>query len=189
MRGGKLDEKTLMTNSFILGNKFNDVWFQELNLVALFEKEIQYFYKYFEGPRVLPSLDFMLSSQSHENDLHLVSYISDLTAPCQLLKLKQFRKMSQTNQNEVWHYQYWLVTDPELAAKMGINTENVGDVNLLRPHSAFTHGKEANVNLNGYPFVSEVVASNEEVTSDPEGVQARVLNYAFNSPVLIKDYR
>jgi len=31
-KGNKLNENTVMTNSFILGNKFNDVWFQELNL-------------------------------------------------------------------------------------------------------------------------------------------------------------
>ena len=26
-KGNKLNENTVMTNSFILGNKFNDVWF------------------------------------------------------------------------------------------------------------------------------------------------------------------
>ena len=26
-KGTKLNESTIMTNSFILGNKFNDVWF------------------------------------------------------------------------------------------------------------------------------------------------------------------
>lgn len=31
--GSKLDEKAVKENSFILGNKFDDIWFQELSLV------------------------------------------------------------------------------------------------------------------------------------------------------------
>ena len=26
-RGSKFDEKTIMSNSFVLGNRFNDIWF------------------------------------------------------------------------------------------------------------------------------------------------------------------
>lgn len=36
-RGSSLDENTVMTNSFILGNKSNDIWFNELSLVKSFE--------------------------------------------------------------------------------------------------------------------------------------------------------
>ena len=35
-RGSKLDEKTISSNSFILANKFNDIWFQELSLIEVF---------------------------------------------------------------------------------------------------------------------------------------------------------
>ena len=35
-RGSKLDEQTISSNSFILANKFNDIWFQELSLVEVF---------------------------------------------------------------------------------------------------------------------------------------------------------
>lgn len=32
-RGSKFDEKLIRENSFLLANKFNDMWLQELNLV------------------------------------------------------------------------------------------------------------------------------------------------------------
>jgi hypothetical protein len=59
-RGSKLYGNTIKNNSYILGNKFNDVWFQDKSLPSIFKKEIQYFYKYFEGPRVLPMIDHLL---------------------------------------------------------------------------------------------------------------------------------
>ena len=93
-RGSKLDEKTISENSFILANKFNDIWFQELSLVEVFQREIQYFYKYYEGPRVLPNIDHLLCANSNENDLHIVSYIKDFSDLDQLTNTKQFRKMS-----------------------------------------------------------------------------------------------
>ena len=64
---------------------------------------------------MLPNLDFLLSSQSHLNDLHIVTYIKDPTDKAQLAKFKTFRKLNQTNQNELFHYHYWLVSDDEIA--------------------------------------------------------------------------
>jgi hypothetical protein len=61
-RGSKLKESTIKENSFLLANSYNDIWFQELSLVQLWQKELAYFYKFFEGPRNIPNLDFMLSS-------------------------------------------------------------------------------------------------------------------------------
>lgn len=46
----------------------------------MFEKEVQYFYKYWEGPKNLPNVDFMLSAQSNENDLHLAVFVKDLSS-------------------------------------------------------------------------------------------------------------
>jgi len=46
-------------------NKFNDVWFQDIDLTQNFGNEIREYYKYFEGPRVLTNIDFMLSAQSN----------------------------------------------------------------------------------------------------------------------------
>ena len=41
-RGAKLGYKAIQGNSFILGNKFNDIWFQALDLVGVFQKENQH---------------------------------------------------------------------------------------------------------------------------------------------------
>ena len=95
-RGSALDENTIMTNSFILGNTSNDVWFNELSLVKSFEQDIQYYYKYFDGPKVLPNLDFLLGAQSNLNDLHIVTYCSasNKTDLESLKKMKNFRQMN-----------------------------------------------------------------------------------------------
>ena len=139
-KGSKLGVKQIMTNSFILCNKFNDIWFQELSLVQLFQKELQFIYKYFEGPRILPNMDFLLSSQSNLNDLHMVTYIQDLKNKDQLKKFKEFRQMSQSNSNDVFHFKYWIINDENLAKQLNLNTdpETCGDVYLLRKSSEFT---------------------------------------------------
>lgn len=188
-RGSIMGEKGISQNSFILGNKFNDVWFQELDLVEVFQKDIQYYYKFYEGPRVLPNIDHLLCAQSGENDLNLVVYMKDMKNLEQLQVTKEFRKMSQANQNEVFHYLYWIVNDEEMAKQMGIDPEDVGDIHLLRKSTAFTKGIRSDVRLGGYGFSSEKIATKEELLKSSDRCRDRILNYAFNSPVLVKDYR
>jgi hypothetical protein len=90
-RGSVLDETTVDENSFLLGNRNNDIWFQQLHLVEAFQQNLQYYYKYYEGPKVLPNTDFMLGACSNENDMHIVTYITDSTDKEQLKKTKKFR--------------------------------------------------------------------------------------------------
>jgi len=99
--------------------------------------------------------------------------------------------MNQTNQNEVFHYLYWVVSDEAMAKQMGINTneENVGDIYMLRKQSAFTKGISPNILLNNYEFSSERILTGEDLTSTTTESRDKILNYAFNSPVMIKDYR
>ena len=63
-------------------------------MVQSFEQEIGYFYKYYEGPKVVPIADHLLSSCSNENDLHVVTYVKDFKDVEQLNATKQFRKMN-----------------------------------------------------------------------------------------------
>ena len=82
----------------------------------------------------------MLSSQSNLNDLHMVVYVSNLKDKDQLTKTKTFRQMSQTNSNDLFHYKYWMIDNPELAKELGISTnlEDIGDVYLVRKQSKYT---------------------------------------------------
>ena len=63
------------------------------------------------------------------------------------------------------------------------------DIYILRKKSVFTNGQKPNVKLNGYDFISEKAITAQAIKDDPEKGQAKILNLAFNSPVLIKDYR
>jgi len=46
------------------------------------------------------------------------------------------------------------------------------DLYILRKQSVFTNGQKPNVNLNGYPFISEKVISAQALKDDPEKGQA-----------------
>jgi hypothetical protein len=74
---------------------------------------------------------------------------------------------------------------------MGIETsdERIGDLYLLRKKSLFTSNLKSNIELRGYDYISEKLLTFEEMADSPESCQAKILNYAFNSPVIIKDYR
>jgi hypothetical protein len=100
--------------------------------------------------------------------------------------------MSQTNQNEVFHYQYWILTDPALAEQMGINTDpaSVGDLYLLRKKSVFTQDLKPNVNLRGYDFISQKIYDYQvEKENGPDEMSRKILEFAFNQPIIIKNYQ
>jgi hypothetical protein len=99
--------------------------------------------------------------------------------------------MNQINQEEIFKYKYWYINDESLAKQMGISTDekDVGDLYLLRKQSIFTASKMPNIKLNQYDFISEKILTAEEMKNDPQAAQAKVVNLAFNSPVLVKDVR
>ena len=96
--------------------------------------------------------------------MHICTFISDEKDKAQLTKAKNFRKMNQTNSNEFYHYQYWVITDPELAKSMGMSTseDDVGDLYVLRKSSPFTLGAVPNLNLRGYEYISEKIHSSKD---------------------------
>jgi len=46
-----------------------------------------------------------------------------------------------------------------------------------------------NIQINGYDYISQRVLTADEQIANPEKSKAAILNYAFNSPIVIKDYR
>jgi len=92
--GSEITERTLMEHSFLLGNRFNDVWPHEAGLLDVFQREVAYFQKFFAGPRFVLDLDYILCAQSGWNDLHIVSYIENERDLEQLQATKQSRKLN-----------------------------------------------------------------------------------------------
>ena len=74
---------------------------------------------------------------------------------------------------------------------MAIDTsdERIGDLYLLRKETLFTSGISPNIMLRGYNYISQRILTFEELGGAPEDCQAKILNYVFNSPVIISDYR
>lgn len=65
-----------------------------------------------------------------------------------------------------------------------------GELYLVRKSTQYTAGLTPNVKLNGYDYISERLCTKEEMNDGtPDAVQAKVLGLAFNSPIVIKDYR
>ena len=140
---------------------------------------------------MLPNVNHLICAQSHHNDLHLVSYIGDFSSHDQLKRTKQFRKLSQTNQNDVFHFQYWFVNDKEMARQMGISTdpEDIGDLYLLRKSTIYTKDLQPNINLEGYDYISDRLLTCKQMFGKPEDIHTEIMKYAFNSPIVINDYR
>jgi hypothetical protein len=79
-RNSTMKKEELITHSFLLANKFNDAWVQDLNLIDEFRNELQFYYKFFEGPRKLSMIEHLLCANGGRNDYHLVSFVKDISS-------------------------------------------------------------------------------------------------------------
>lgn len=124
-----------------------------------------------------------------ENDLHFVSYIDDYNNAESMRKIKNFRKFHTKNTDKFFHLKYWIVDDKSIAEKLKIDTnpENIGDVYLIRQSTPFIFEKK-NVKLCGYDYYSEKILNYEDVNKDVTNGFAKILSFAFNSPVIVHDY-
>ena len=59
---------------------------------------------------------------------------------------------------------------------------------MLRKSSVFTGEQKANVKVLDYDFVSQRLLDASEMET-PDLAQTRILQHAFNAPIIIKDYR
>mmetsp|Transcript_14789 Transcript_14789/g.10694 ORF Transcript_14789/g.10694 Transcript_14789/m.10694 type:complete len:94 (-) Transcript_14789:1041-1322(-) len=92
-------------------------------------------------------------NQSGENDVHLISFIDDYHNKEAMNKLKNFRKFNTKNTDKCFHLKYWITEDRELAEKLKIPTDKVGDVYMLRQTSIFNKQMK-NVKVAGFDFHS-----------------------------------
>ena len=72
---------------------------------------------------------------------------------------------------------------------MATEDVNSGDVYLLRPASPYNLEK-SNIKLCGYNYSSKKLLSSEEILADVSGsvTYAKILENAFNSPLIIRDF-
>ena len=82
-----------------------------------------------------------------------------------------------------------MITDEDKAKELGIDTSKVGDVYVLRKQSVFTDDLTANVNLRGYNYVNEKIMTKEEAKEDMDGFEKKIMKYALNKPIIIKEPR
>ena len=137
------------------------------------------------------SAEQVVMNQSGDNDFHVVAFVPQHLREETLRNLKNFRKFNTKNTDRFFHFKFWLVEDPDLAKQLNISTDdsNAGDIYIIRPSSPFNLGK-ANVKLCGYDYTSNRILTQEETSKDTSGAQsyARILEHAFNSPIIIRDY-
>ena len=65
----------------------------------------------------------------------------------------------------------------------------MGDVYVLRKQSIFTDNLPSNVNINGYEYVNEKIMTKEEAKEDMDGFEKKIMGYALNKPIVIKEPR
>lgn len=119
----------------------------------------------------------------------MVVYIDDFNNAESVKKIKNFRKFNTKNTDKYFHMKFWIVEDKELARQLKISTEpeDIGDLYLVRMSSEFNNF-DANTNLSGYKFKSEKILSCDEVANDATSSYASILQFAFNSPIVVHDY-
>ena len=72
-------EKEIPEKAFLLMNKYNDIWFWPDQLMqAIYQHQMEIL-NYFKGPDTLISEAQLVLYQSGDNDIHVVSYCSNLS--------------------------------------------------------------------------------------------------------------
>ena len=143
------------------------------SIISEFQQDVEYFYKFYEGPRILPKLEYLFGSQTGENDVNVLTFIRNTKDRLELEKTKGFRMKNQMNlSSSPFNVHYWMIEDTALAEQLGMSTseEDVGDVYVLRKDSVYTDGKKPNLQLDGYPYISEKVLSWKEVMGNVDAL-------------------
>lgn len=102
-QSAQLGEGIVDRSSFILINKYGDIWFQDRSFFEVFGQAIHLYDAFFQGPKVLNSLDHLLLEQGEHGHgkTHLVTYIGERDPstgkydPDLVFATKQFRKLNQ----------------------------------------------------------------------------------------------
>lgn len=130
-------------------------------------------------------------NQSGDNDFHVVAYVPPTKKAETIKNLKNFRKFHTKNTDRFFHYHFWVCDSVDLATQMGIDTreEAAGNVYMVRPKSVFNTNKP-NAKLGGYNYTSSLIMTGEDILKDTAGSKsyAKILEYAFNSPIIVRDY-
>jgi hypothetical protein len=121
----------------------------------------------------------------------VIAYVPEHLREQTMRNLKNFRKFNTKNTDRFFHFKFWMVEDPKLASELKIDTADsgAGDVYLVRPASPFNLSK-SNAKLCGYDYSSTRILTGEEIAKDSSGSTsyAKILQNAFNSPIVVKDY-
>ena len=138
---------------------------------------------------ILTAEEWLLINQSGDNDLHIITYCDDLKDQKSLDALKDFRKFNTKNQNNIFHYKFWMVEDKELADKLKIDTERQGDVYLVREAKTPFNKQEGEIDISGYQSSTEKFLTAEQMKENLEESYASLAKLALNAPVVIHDQR
>ena len=183
-------EKQFEENQFLLMNKYDDIWFWQRELMAnLYGTIADQIFSFLRGPMILTAEEWLLINQSGDNDLHIITYCEDLKDQKAIDALKDFRKFNTKNQNNIFHYKFWMLEDKELANKLKIDTERQGDVYLVREAETPFNKQGGDVDISGYSFSSEKFLTAEQMRDNLEESYANLAKLALNAPVVIHDQR
>ncbi|CDW86371.1 UNKNOWN [Stylonychia lemnae] len=183
-------DKQIEDNSFLLANQYGDIWFWEYDLIKYFFGELlEQIFNFYQGPLKLMAEEQIIMNSSTGNDFHIIAYIDDYNNVEGMKKLKNYRKFHTKNTDKFFHFKFWLTENKELAQKLKIDTnpEAIGQIYLVRQSNHFNN-RQKNVKLCDYDYHSQKILSAEDVNRDVQGAYAKILQNAFNSPIVIHDY-
>lgn len=177
-------------NDFLLVNKFDDMWWHDMNLVTYFrEAFFDEIFNFYQGTLMLQNHDVILMNQCGENDVHLVSYVPNaFTDHDAQKKLKYFRMFARKNTDKFFHFKYWVIEDEKLAKELGINTSGHGDIYCLREAETPFNPKKPNISVSDFPFTSEKLLKYEDVEANIDQSWVKIQQLIFESPIIVHNY-
>ena len=174
-------QQQIETNSFIFANKFDDIWFWDLEIIKYFFGDIlEQVFNWYQGPLQLKDMNQLLMFQSGQNDIHFISYAPDCFTDRESIKAqKTFRKFHVKNTEKQFHFKFWILQDKELAEKLKIDTTKPCDIYMMReaetPYNPEVPPEHKRVIVNDFNFESQKFLTVEDVETDAENCFAKIL--------------
>ena len=144
-------EEQIKNNTFILANKYDDIWFWDETLLTYFQGELlEQIFNFYGGIRILHDEHELMITLT-ENDNHFILYWNELNKHNNR-KIKNFRRFQTKNTDSFLKIRFWIVKSEELAKRLGIDTTGeIGDMHFLKEWTKHNQLKSS-LNIDGKDF-------------------------------------
>lgn len=174
------------SNTFLLANKDDDVWFWDDMLITYFHGELlEQVFNFYQGVRELHDEHELMITLT-ENDNHFITFCRDLDKDTNK-KLKNLRRFQTKNVDSFLKLKFWILKNEALAKKLGIDTDGeLGDLYFLK-ESTKLNGLECTANLSGRDVYCKKLNNICDLAKGTE-YHVEIVSVALAFPIIVNDF-